>query len=80
MLAVAMTERLGEQALVVAAGQLRRQVRLGSQATYRVCAINGAQVEVEVVRAPGLAAGQRFTFTRDAVLAMELVTADEQPA
>lgn len=57
----------------VAAGQLRRQIKLGSAAVYRIRAVEGAYVQVEVVRAPGLRAGQRFKFTRAAVELMELI-------
>lgn len=58
-------------------GQTRRQARLGTDAVYRVCDIGDALVEVEVISGPGLNAGQRFCFTREAVLAMELVDLPE---
>lgn len=57
----------------LAPGQVRRVVRLGSEALYRVHECAGPLVEVEVVRAPGLSEGQRFRFSREAVLEMELV-------
>ncbi len=56
----------------LAVGQLRRQVRLESEAVYRVCELDDDFAAVEVVRAPGLHPGQRFRFKRDAVAAMEL--------
>lgn len=54
-------------------GQLRRQLRLGSEAVYRITAVGSVLVELSVVRAPGLAADRTFVFSRDAVLAMEVV-------
>lgn len=54
-------------------GQLRRQLMLGSEAVYRVTAVGSTLVELRVVRAPGLAADRKFVFSRDAVLAMDLV-------
>ena len=63
----------------LAVGQLRRQRSLHSDAVYRVCAWTEAFVEVEVVIAPGLEASQSFRFTRAAVLAMDVVPADEGP-
>lgn len=57
----------------VAEGQLRRQVRLGSKAVYRVCACEGNYARVEVVEAPGLRSGAHYKFTRAAVELMELV-------
>ena len=57
----------------VAEGQLRRQVRLGSKALYRVCACEGNYARVEVVEAPGLRSGAHYKFTRAAVALMELV-------
>jgi hypothetical protein len=61
----------------LAVGQLRRQRRLRSEAVYRVCDWTDAFVEVEVVTAPGLQASQSFRFTREAVLAMEVVPPNE---
>jgi len=56
-----------------AVGQLRRQVVLESEAVYRICDLGPPSIEVEVVRAPGLAAGARYRFTTAAVRAMEVV-------
>jgi hypothetical protein len=61
-------------------GQLRRQVMLGTEAVYRICAFRDDLVEVEVVRAPGLETGLKFSFTRDAVGAMEPVSDVESSA
>jgi hypothetical protein len=66
-------EELGGQPGGLEVGQLRRQVRLGSQAVYRVCAVEDSHVDVEVIDAPGLEPGQRFRFTRDALLEMEIL-------
>jgi hypothetical protein len=52
-------------------GQLLKRTVLGSEAVYRVLGRNARGVEVEVVRAPGLSAGSRFTFTLEDVLAMD---------
>jgi hypothetical protein len=57
----------------LAQGQLRRQVRLGTEATYRVLEWNAETVEVEAVDVPGLRPGSRLTLTRAAVEAMEIV-------
>jgi hypothetical protein len=54
-------------------GQLRRQVRLGSKALYRVHACEGNYARVEVVQAPGLRPGAHYRFTRAALEGMELV-------
>jgi hypothetical protein len=54
-------------------GELRRHVRLGSEAVYRVCDWDQMGAEVEVVRAPGLRPGQRFQFTLAAVIEMTVV-------
>ena len=53
-------------------GVVRRRL-FGSQATYRVCDQFSGLVRVEVIAAPGLRAGQRFVFTRQAVGGMEPV-------
>ena len=60
-------------------GELRRQVRLASEAVYRVCGWDQLLVQVEVVRAPGLSPGQRFQFALEAVMQMDVVAdpADE---
>jgi hypothetical protein len=57
----------------ITVGEHRRQVRLGSEAVYRVCELDGALVELEVVQAPGLRPGRRFRFRREAVEAMSVV-------
>jgi hypothetical protein len=49
-------------------------------AVYRVCDWTDAFVEVEVVTAPGLQASQAFRLTREAVLAMEVVSDDASPS
>ena len=54
-------------------GQLRRRTMLSSEAVYRVTAVSAAMVELSVVRAPGLPTDRKFVFSRDAVLAMELL-------
>jgi hypothetical protein len=56
-------------------GQIRRKRLLESEASYRVVAVAADLVEVEVVEAPGLKPGQRFSFTHDAVAQMELAGA-----
>ena len=58
-------------------GQIRRKRLLESEATYRVVSVADDVVEVEVVEAKGLKEGQRFSFTHDAVAAMELAGARE---
>ena len=57
-------------------GELRLHTRLGSEAVYRVCVRDGNAVVLEVVRAPGLSAGQRFRYTADAVRRMAVVESD----
>jgi hypothetical protein len=64
--------------LVIAAtelktGELRSRVILGTEAIYRVCDWNDELAEVEVVQAPGLRSGQRFTFDVAAVRSMAVV-------
>jgi hypothetical protein len=54
-------------------GELRRRVLLGTEAIYRVCGWNDELAEVEVVEAPGLRSGQRFTFDVAAVRDMAVV-------
>jgi hypothetical protein len=56
-------------------GQIRRRRLLESEASYRIVAVADDLVEVEVVEAPGLEPGQRFSFTHDAVAQMDLVGA-----
>ena len=72
--------RLPEPEIDLAVGQLRCLTRLGSRAVYRVCDWDDRLVNVEVVRAPGLAPGHRFSFTREAVRMMELVDGSDPPA
>lgn len=67
----------GSRSSEPAEGQLLKRTLLGSEAIYRVVGKNDRGVEVEVVRAPGLDAGSRFTFTLDDVLAMDLLTPTE---
>jgi hypothetical protein len=57
----------------LAAGQLRRHVRLGTEAVYRVHNWDELTVRVEVVRAPGLRAGQEIRLDYRAVLEMPVV-------
>jgi hypothetical protein len=52
-------------------GQVLRRRALGTTALYRVIGQNTRGVEVEVVDAPGLKPGTRFTFTLKDVLAMD---------
>jgi hypothetical protein len=56
----------------LAVGQIRRHELQGTVATYRVLELQGDLVQVEVVEAPGLAAGQRFRFATTALEAMPL--------
>jgi hypothetical protein len=57
-----------------AIGDVIRNTLLETEATYRVCGLDGAAVVVEVLEAPGLERGQRLRFTTEAVRAMELMT------
>jgi hypothetical protein len=54
-----------------AVGQLLKHRVLGTNAIYRVVGENGRGVEVEVIEAPGLRPGSRFTFSFKDVLAMD---------
>jgi hypothetical protein len=47
---------------------------LGSSAVYRVIAVEGRHVSVEVVHAPGLVPGASFRFQAHVVEGMELVS------
>lgn len=58
-------------------GQIRRNRVLESEAVYRIVDVTDDLVEVEVVEAHGLKEGQRFSFTHEAVAAMELAGAPE---
>jgi predicted RNA methylase len=60
-------------------GQIRRSELQGSVATYRVLEARGEVALMEVVEAPGLGAGMRFSFTLDAVGAMAVVADDVSP-
>ena len=61
------------QRATVDAGHLLRRTVLGSDAIYRVVGRNARGIEVEVVNAPGLRAGSRFTFLPEDVAAMDAV-------
>jgi hypothetical protein len=63
-----------------APGQIRTNRLLDTEATYRVIGVQDAMVEVEVIEAPGLNPGQRFSFAADAVAAMVLVSEAAMPA
>ena len=63
------------EAMPLRIGELRRNVRLGSEAVYRICGWDEELVVVEVVNAPGLEAGQRFRFARQAVTQMAVIDA-----
>ena len=54
-----------------AAGQLLKHSALGTDAFYRVVGETPRGVEVEVIDAPGLQPGTRFTFSLKDVLAMD---------
>ena len=58
---------------MVEPGELRGKTLFGTAAVYRVIALEGELVLVEVVTAPGLAPGERFRFTLEAVEAMSVV-------
>jgi hypothetical protein len=53
-------------------GEVRRSSKLGTEAWYRLRAITGDHVEVEVIDAPGLSQGFRLRLTREAFEAMTL--------
>ena len=61
-----------------ALGDLIRYRRLGSVATYRARGRYGDLVELEAIDVPGLRAGLRFMFARDAVAKMERVSSEAQ--
>jgi hypothetical protein len=63
----------------LAPGQLRRRRQLGTEAVYRVLAVTGDMVRVEVIRAPGLTAGAEFRFSARDVTGMELVSEHAAP-
>lgn len=58
---------------MVEPGELRGRTLLGTEAVYRVIAVEGELVHVEVISAPGLSPGDHFRFTLDAVEAMSVV-------
>lgn len=57
-------------------GEVRRQSRLGTEAAYRLCALDIDHVDVEVVYAPGLQPGFRMRLTRRAFEAMSRLAPD----
>ena len=61
-----------------ALGDLIRYRRLGSVATYRARGRHGDLVELEAIDVPGLRAGLRFMFARDAVAKMERASSEAQ--
>lgn len=61
-------------------GEVRCRTLLGTTATYRVVAVDGARVVVEVIDAPGLVVGHRMAFTADSVRAMERVPSAQSAA
>ena len=62
--------RLRKRPTLPPAGTLIRRIALETEATYRVLGENQRGVQVEVVDAPGLQPGARFTFAVDDVIAM----------
>jgi hypothetical protein len=65
-----MTKRMTAQQPQVHVGQRREQTILSSFAAYEVLALEGDDVVVSVIEAPGLMAGHRLRLTRAAVLRM----------
>jgi len=61
-------------------GQLVRRRMLGTDATYRVVGQNARGVEVEVVEAPGLTPGDRFTFALEDVAVMRAIQEKTEPS
>ncbi len=61
----------GSDSRLPRAGQFLKNRALGTEAFYRVVGKNARGVEVEVVDAPGLLPGARFTFSEEAVLSMD---------
>ena len=61
-----------------ALGDLIEYRRLGSVATYRARGRRGDLVELEAIDVPGLRAGLRFMFGRDAVAKMERVSPEAE--
>jgi hypothetical protein len=60
-------------------GALLRHQALGTEAVYRVVAVEGGLVHVEVVVAPGLEPGTRVRFTERDAGAMERLRSAPQP-
>ena len=58
-------------------GQVLRRKALGTETLYRVIGENARGVEVEVVSAPGLVPGFRFTIAIDDATAMEAVSTEK---
>jgi hypothetical protein len=58
-------------------GSVWRQVTLGSEAVYKVLAVDGDHVEVSVRSAPGMSPGMRVRLTTRAVSAMVRVDDDK---
>jgi hypothetical protein len=63
----------GSARALPATGQLLKRRALGTDALYRVVGENSRGVEVEVIDAPGLTPGARYTFSRKDVLAMDAI-------
>jgi hypothetical protein len=56
--------------------QIRRHTALGSEAVWRVIAVEGKHVVVEAVRVRGLAAGTRHRLLAASVAAMQCLAAE----
>jgi hypothetical protein len=61
-------------------GQLRRRALLDSLATYRVVAVDGGHVTVEVIDVAGLEPGREVRLTAESVAEMELLDPASAPA
>lgn len=57
----------------IAPDQLRSQTLLDSEATYRILSVRQNHALVQVVDAPGLAPGLRFSLALEAVAQMDVV-------
>ena len=55
----------------ISPGSIWRRVKLGTDATYEVLAVDDEHVEVEVRQAPGLERGMRIRLRLAAVAAMQ---------
>jgi len=60
-------------------GSVWRQVVLGTEAVYRVLAVDGDHVDVEVRTAPGIKPGMHVRLTAKAVAAMVRVDDSARP-